>query len=112
MLIPEKVRIGSCDYEVILTDKPILREGQQCYGHIDLEHREIEIDNTLQDIQGQEITLLHEIAHGIIYERDLKLQDEEFIVHELAKALHQIIRDNPIMFLNEDDIEFVEEETQ
>jgi len=111
MIIPEVVRIGSCDYEVILTDKVTLKESHQCYGHIDWEHHVIEIDKTLQDVQGLEHTFLHELVHGIVYERSLDLEnsDEETIADELAKGLHQVIRDNPEMFLDDS---YFEEDTE
>lgn len=100
MNIPKKVRIGSMNYDVILTDKTILKGNQQCYGHIDWEHHIIEIDKTLQDVQGQEQTFLHELVHGIVHERNLNIQnsDEETITDEIATGLHQIIKDNPEIF--------------
>ncbi len=102
MNIPSKVRIGSMNYNVLLTDKTILKGNQQCYGRIDLEQHKIEIDKTLQDIQGQEKTFLHELIHGIIHERNLDLQntDEESLTDELATGLHQIVLDNPDIFKN------------
>ena len=50
--------------------------------------------------------------HGMLRDRALEVENEELIVDELAKALHQIIRDNPIMFYNADDVEFVLEESE
>lgn len=102
MNIPELVRIGSMDYTVILSEKIILKESKQCYGHINFENHLIKIDKTLQDPQGQEQTFLHELVHGIIKERNLDLfnSDEETIVDELASGLHQVIRDNPKIFIN------------
>lgn len=102
MNIPAKIRIGSMNYSVVLTDKTILKGSQQCYGHIDWEQHIIEIDKALQDVQGQEQTFLHEIVHGIIHERNLDMQnmDEEIVVDELAMGLHQVILDNPDIFKN------------
>ena len=101
MKIPEKIRIGSMDYKVLLTDKMIVRDGVQCYGCIDSEEHVIEIDRTARDIQGQEQTFLHEVVHGIMLDRNINLTDypdEETIVNEIAKGLHQVIRDNPEIF--------------
>lgn len=110
MIIPEVVRIGSCDYDVEFTDRDIVVNHQECYAVIDYNNHLIEISSKLGDIQTQEKSFLHEMFHGILKERAIEVEDEEFVVDELAKALHQIIRDNPIMFLNEENIEFVEEE--
>ena len=100
MNIPSAVRIDSMDYKVCISDKVLLCDVQRAYGHIDYERHIIEIDETLQDKQGQEQTFLHELVHGIISERNLDLEkaDEETIVDEIAKGLHQVIRDNPGIF--------------
>lgn len=95
MNIPSKVRVGSVDYDVIVSDSIILKNNQQCYGHIDWEHHKIEIDNTLQDEQGLSKTFLHELVHGIVHEFKIDFSaDEEDIVDKLADGLHQVIRDN------------------
>ncbi|CAI3548413.1 hypothetical protein [Clostridium neonatale] len=95
MEIPSKVRIGSKDYEVKISDDIILKVNRQCYGHIDCEHHKIEIDNTLQDNQGMFQTFLHELVHGIVHEFKINFSaDEEDIVDRFADGLHQVIRDN------------------
>jgi hypothetical protein len=100
MEIPKLVRIGSCDYDVMLEDKPLILEARQCKGMIDYEFHDINIDASLQDKQGQEQTFLHEVMHGIVRERNLDLanSDEETIIDEIAMGLHQVIRDNPEIF--------------
>lgn len=100
MNIPEKVRIGSCDYDIKLTYETIVLNTRECKGMIDYEFHEIKVNNTVQDKQGQEQTFLHELIHGIIRERNLDLQnvDEETITDEIAVGLHQVIRDNPEIF--------------
>lgn len=104
MNIPEKVRIGSMDYKVVLTEDVILKNNQQCYGHIGFDTHIIEIDKTLRDIQGQQQTFLHELVHGIVYEFKIDFSDkEESVVDKLADALHQVIRDNPDIISKEKD---------
>lgn len=102
MEIPSKVRIGSVDYEVTVKDKTIVLDAVQCKGKIDYEYHKIDIDSSIQDKQGQEQTFLHELIHGIVRERKLNLKnaDDETIVDELATGLHQVIRDNPGIFIN------------
>ena len=100
MNIPEKVIISGMEYEVIMTDKPLFCGNNRAYGHIDFENRKITIDNTLRDEQGHMQTLIHEIIHGIVYDRDISFSqdDEETIVDQLAKGLYQVLKDNTELF--------------
>lgn len=100
MNIVKNLRIGSVDYDVILTDENIVLNGRACKGMIDYEFHQIRINNKIQDLQGQEQTFLHELIHGVVRERNLDLanNDEETIVDEIATGLHQVIRDNPDIF--------------
>ncbi|MDR7856311.1 hypothetical protein [Tissierella sp.] len=100
MNIPNKVRIGSMDYGVELTTKTLGLNGKVCYGIIDYEHHNIQINSEMQDEQGNEQTFLHELMHGVIRERNLDLSNsnEETIVDEIAMGLHQVIKDNPEIF--------------
>lgn len=97
MVIKDKIKIGSMEYDVIKTDKPILLDGQVCNGIIDYENLFIEI-STNRATQKQEETLMHEILHGIMHERNLILEDEEMVVEEISKGLYQVIKDNPEIF--------------
>lgn len=98
MNIPQKIRIGSVDYEVQLTKDNLVCQCKECYGFIDYDHHTIKINERLQDEQGQEQTFLHEMLHGIIRERNLTVENEELVVEEIALGLHQIIRDNQEIF--------------
>ena len=98
MNIPKKIRIGSCDYDVLLTERDLVANQKESYATIDYSNHEIEINTKLGDSQLNELSFLHEMFHGIIEERSLAVQDEELIVEGLAKGLHQIIRDNPNIF--------------
>lgn len=103
MNILDKVRIGSSDYSVNISNETLVVDRQECKGMIDYEFHKIKINNSVQDKQGQEQTFLHELVHGIIKERSLDLEnaDEETIVDEIAIGLHQVIRDNPEIFKND-----------
>lgn len=107
MIIPDVIRIGSCFYDVEFVDKDLVCNHQECYALIDYNNHIIQISEKLGDYQQQEQSFLHEVLHGIVKDRALEIEDEEFIVDELAKGLHQIILDNPYMFL---DTEFEVEE--
>lgn len=98
MNIPNKIRIGACNYEVSIADQKLCIDGEQKVGIIDYMNHEIKIDSSCQDIQSIEETFLHEVIHGIIKERRLEFEDEELVCDRFAIALQQIARDNPKMF--------------
>lgn len=99
MEIPNKVRIGSTDYEVKLTKDNLVCDGKECAGTIDYNFHIINIQEGIQDKQAQEITFLHELLHGIVRDRNVKVENEELVVEEIAIGLHQVIRDNPRIFI-------------
>jgi len=103
MKIPEQIRIGSMVYSVTRTDEFILVDHKECMGDIDYLKKTIRIKRGIQDSQGEQETLLHEIIHGITHERNFGYNnnDEETVTEELARGLHQIILDNPNMFEGE-----------
>jgi hypothetical protein len=109
MIIPEVVRIGSCYYDVEFTDDSIVVGSQVCYGAVDFDNHIIKLSSKLGDEQSQEQTFLHELVHAMVEERalDFKNDDMDFIVNELSKGLHQVILDNPHMFL---EVEITESE--
>lgn len=98
MKIPKKIRIGSVDYKVKFTNKTIVLNAREAYATIDFDHHLIKINSNLADLQHQEGSFLHELFHGIIRERNLDIKDEEHVVEELARGLHQVLRDNPEIF--------------
>ena len=100
MNIPEKIIISGMEYKVKLEDNPLFFNNLRAYAHIDYEDKEICIDSELQDTQGHTHSLLHEIIHGIVYDReiDFKNDDEETVTDQLAKGLYQLIKDNPSLF--------------
>lgn len=102
MQIPDSIRIGSIDYEVVKSPQALLYGGQQCYGLCDFENSQIMIDMEMTSKQRLEQTFLHEICHAMLYSRSLKeATNDENLVDELAWALHQLIKDNPQLFLDE-----------
>lgn len=86
------------EYEIVVNEQPLFCGNIRAYGHIDFDNKKISIDKTLRDHQGHLQTLLHEIIHGIIDDRDIDFiqMDEEKIVDQLAKGLFQVLRDNKI----------------
>lgn len=104
MNIPKSIRIGSCDYKVDFTDKDLVANYKEVYARINYDNHLIEINNKSGDKQHKELSFLHEMLHGIIRDRNLEIEDEELIVEELARGLHQIIRDNQEIFVSKEDL--------
>jgi len=96
--IPEKIKIGGLKYDVEYAEKMIY-ENRQTYGHIDQEMCKIQLDKTLKCEQSLKQTFIHEILHGICFDRNIDMGDkEEDIVDQLAHGLLQVIIDNPGIF--------------
>ena len=100
MMIPALVRISGVDYEVHLTESPVIVDGRQCFGSIEYEQNRINIDVSIGSVERHMQTLIHEILHGIGRDRDIDFgnADEEEIVEAFARGLYQVIADNPSMF--------------
>lgn len=98
MTFPSKINISGMEYEVILSEEPIFSRTSRAYGHIDFDNKQILIDKSLRDSQGHMQTLLHEIVHGIVYDRELdfKVDSEETIVDQLANGIYQVLKDNEL----------------
>ena len=106
MNIPSKVKIDGMDYKVIRTDEILTLDNRVCCGLIDYKMHWIKINNSEQDEQAQKQTLLHEIVHGIMRERNFDLQSEkEVFIDEMAKGFYQLIIDNPEMFKENEKVE-------
>ena len=96
--IHDQAKIGSIDYEVI-KDSPVYEEGTQLWGRIAFDESTIKLDDKLQGQQCLEVTFLHELIHGMLYSVNSEHTHNEKLIEELSKALHQVIRDNPNMFM-------------
>lgn len=102
MNIPNTVKIDGMEYEVIKTDETLTNDNRVCKGIIEYEYRKIKLNTLCQDEQGMKRTLLHEIIHGIVRERNFDFKaEEEFVVDELAKGFYNLINDNPEMLSDE-----------
>lgn len=93
MKIPESVRIGGIEYDVIDNVKDLNDGESLLYGFINFRESTIQISD-LCEHQHKCITLLHEILHGIIYGAGLTMDDEEKVVQVLSKGLYQVLQDN------------------
>lgn len=98
MKIPEKVRIGYMDYDVIQTENNLCLDGRECLGIIHYEDAKIEL-NINRNIQKQHQAFLHEVVHGIVRDRGIEWgENNELYTDEIAKGIYCLIRDNPEIF--------------
>jgi hypothetical protein len=95
-MIPDKVKIGYKEYEIIKVDYPILVNGKECYGSIDYNTYVIKINGTFKD-NHQEATFWHEVLHGIDeMHNGNKLEEPD--IELLSKGLFMFFKDNPDLF--------------
>lgn len=100
MKIPKIVRVGSRDYAVEFVEHAITVDNMVCYAKVDFNNGCISINGTIANRQRNEISFLHELVHAILAERAVDIGDvEEVVAEAMARGLHQVIRDNPEIFL-------------
>lgn len=99
MNIPYKVKIDGMEYTIELTNGTIINEDLKVLlGRIDYNQCKIVLDGKANE-QTVKTTLMHEIVHGIMKERNIDMQTEqETFIDEIAKGFYNLINDNPDMF--------------
>lgn len=88
--IPDRVKVGWKDYEVVLTEAR-LNSGAELYGQIDHDAQIITLRGTSTHDQLC-ATLLHEVLHAVSDMYGLGL--EEKLVEDLTNALYTVYKDN------------------
>ncbi|AFC62008.1 hypothetical protein G166_gp76 [Clostridium phage phi8074-B1] len=89
------LKIGGLTYDLQLLDSPPKLNGNAVLGMINYDRQEIYISNE-QHIETKLVTILHEILHGIVHDRNLPVGgNEENIVDGLSRGIYQILVDNP-----------------
>lgn len=93
MGIPERIKIGWKIYKVNVVEpqSTLYGNGDECYGQIDYDKQTIDLRNS-NSTEQNEVTLIHEVLHGIgnMYSMDLT----EEVVSKLADALYTVVKDN------------------
>lgn len=97
MNIPESVKIGWRNYAIELGEHRTGDNGGNLYGEILYEERKIFLYDKMDEDEAN-VTLLHEIAHGILYNIGSKLRTDENFITALSENLYQVIKDNPGLF--------------
>ena len=102
MNIPKNFKVGGMDYEVVFEDKLFTDDGLALLGMCDYYKNQIIIDDKIQNAQRVEQTFFHELAHAILYEQGINLQnmglsynDMENVVDGIGRGLHCLFKDNP-----------------
>ena len=94
MKIPESVRIGGVEYEVI-DNVAGLNDGQNVLaGEINYNDSVIRLNEVVAGHQMKCITLWHEILHGIRNHAGIEIADEETVVELFARGIYQVLQDN------------------
>ena len=94
MKIPEHVRIGGVEYEVI-DNVAGLNDGQNVLaGEINYNDSVIRLNEVVAGHQMKCITLWHEILHGIRNHAGIEIADEETVVELFARGIYQVLQDN------------------
>jgi hypothetical protein len=93
MQIANKVKIAGQVMKIVLD--PHLASGEDRFGACNSMKGEIIIDS-MQPIEHQESSLLHEIIEKINSDNELGLEHNQITL--LGTQFHQVIKDNPEIF--------------
>lgn len=86
----KKLRIGGHTYSI--KEDPDLPKNQ--WGLFEAEKLLIRIAPSLHD-DVKTMTLLHEMLHGLFWEYNIQVKNEETVVSSLTTAFAQFIKNNP-----------------
>ncbi|MCY6958276.1 hypothetical protein [Clostridium brassicae] len=98
MSIPNKIKLGWRNYKIKYEDNPTDSEGDLLCGDIDYINEIIRLNKNIP-LQTQELTLIHELFHGIFNamgRNDLSV--DENLIDGISERLYEIIKDNPQLF--------------
>jgi len=87
--LPTQLKIGGHTYKIQLIEESLLEDNETC-GRIDRSKGLILIGKNLMQSE-KEVTLFHEIIHGINGE----LKEE--LVDSLAQGIYQVLSDNKML---------------
>lgn len=98
-MIPKTVDVGCYTYQVEITDKPLILDGNECSATIDYRNQKIQITNCDVGEQTMEQSFWHEVVHAIVYYfgLDFDKNDEEDIVETLGLGIYTVLKQNGLM---------------
>lgn len=93
MKLPESIRIGGVEYEVIA--EPRLNDGERMLAG-QIRHMDCQICvNAESSHEYKCLSLWHEIMHGIEEQAQLDLgENRERIIEAFARGVYQVLQDN------------------
>jgi len=95
--IPDSIKIGWRNYAITQGEHRSGDSGGDLYGEISYEKRQIFLYEKIDDDE-KSVTLLHEIAHGILYNMGSELRTDENFITAFSENLYQVIKDNSNLF--------------
>ncbi|MBQ9364807.1 MAG: hypothetical protein IJT82_03435 [Schwartzia sp.] len=95
MLEIDSVVIDAVKYTVERTDIPIIVDGEQCRGDVDYNLARIRLSSNMEGAGREPQTLMHEIVHAMMYERDIEECNNERVVNSIASGVINLICNNP-----------------
>lgn len=93
MKIPEKVRIGGVEFDVVIESR--LNDGEKMLAG-QIRYMDCQIAVTEESShEYQCLSLWHEIMHGIEQQAQLDLgEEQERIIEAFARGVYQVLQDN------------------
>jgi len=89
------IKILGLDYTVERV--PYISKDEYRIGQIDYIKQQILLDDEISE-EREKVVLLHEVLHGICEVLGLdELNNNETLIKSLSTALHQCLKDNPIL---------------
>ncbi len=99
MKIPEKLKIGALEFDVIIEEHRTRDAGTDWSASMNAKYQKIFLDKEGGKPDGIMDDLLHEIVEAVNSLNDLGLNHQT--ISTLATGLHQVLRDNRLVFFAE-----------
>lgn len=97
MVIPKKVKIGGMEYNVTRVTRPCANDTN-VDGEIIYDKATIALRQGLEACKDyDDMVFIHEVLHGIF--NHMCIEQDEQLIEKISKGLHQVIKDNPSMFI-------------
>ena len=100
-MIPKTLKIGGLNFDVVVEPHRRRDHGVDTSASENCKYQKIWLDSEAQKADGMMDDLLHEVVEAINCLYDLALNHQT--ITTLAEALHQVLRDNRLVFFEEPD---------
>lgn len=97
MKVLDKVKIGGIEYTVARSARPCTNDTN-VDGEIIYDKATIALRQGLETCKDyDDMVFIHEILHGVF--NHMCIEQDEQLIEKLSKGLHQVIKDNPGIFI-------------